>query len=91
MSPVLDVRGLTIRFGDVRVIDDLTFTVADGESLAIIGPSGSGKTVLCSLPCHSAARAPAVHGHDASRNVVRPSISQSRSSACRYGPGSSAT
>jgi zinc transport system ATP-binding protein len=46
MSTVLDVRGLTVRFGDVRVIDDLTFTVADGESLAIIGPSGSGKTVL---------------------------------------------
>jgi zinc transport system ATP-binding protein len=43
---VLDVRGLTIRFGDVRVIDDLSFAVADGDCLAIIGPSGSGKTVL---------------------------------------------
>jgi zinc transport system ATP-binding protein len=43
---VLEVRGLTVRFGDVRVIDDLSVTVADGECLAIIGPSGSGKTVL---------------------------------------------
>lgn len=45
-SAVLEVRNLTIRFGDVRVIDNLSFTVADGESLAIIGPSGAGKTVL---------------------------------------------
>ena len=43
---VLEVRGLTIRFGDVRVVDDVSFTVADGETLAIIGPSGAGKTVL---------------------------------------------
>ena len=43
---VLEVRTLTVRFGDVRVIDDLSVTVADGECLAIIGPSGSGKTVL---------------------------------------------
>jgi zinc transport system ATP-binding protein len=46
MSGILEVRGLTIRFGDVRVVDDLSFTVAEGETLAIIGPSGAGKTVL---------------------------------------------
>jgi len=46
LRTVLDVCGLTIRFGDVRVIDNLSFSVADGESLAIIGPSGAGKTVL---------------------------------------------
>jgi ABC-type Mn2+/Zn2+ transport system ATPase subunit len=46
MPSVLEVSGLTIAFGDLRVIDGLSFTVRDGESLAIIGPSGSGKTVL---------------------------------------------
>jgi zinc transport system ATP-binding protein len=46
MPRVLEVSGLTIEFGGLRVIDDLSFTVDDGECLAIIGPSGSGKTVL---------------------------------------------
>ena len=46
MPSVLEVSGLTIEFGGLRVIDDLSFTVDDGECLAIIGPSGSGKTVL---------------------------------------------
>ena len=46
MPSVLEVSGLTIGFGGLRVIDDLSFTVNDGECLAIIGPSGSGKTVL---------------------------------------------
>ena len=46
MRNVLEVHGLTVGFGDVPVVDDLSFTVAEGECLAIIGPSGSGKTVL---------------------------------------------
>lgn len=44
--PVLAVRGLTVSFGASRVLEDLSFDVAAGESLAIIGPTGSGKTVL---------------------------------------------
>jgi zinc transport system ATP-binding protein len=46
MSNALDVRHLTISFGGVALVDDLSFTVAEGDSLAIIGPTGSGKTVL---------------------------------------------
>jgi len=42
----LDVRHLTISFGGVALIDDLSFTVAEGDTLAIIGPTGCGKTVL---------------------------------------------
>jgi zinc transport system ATP-binding protein len=46
MMNVLEVRHLTVFFGALAIIDDLSFTVAEGESLAIIGPTGSGKTVL---------------------------------------------
>jgi zinc transport system ATP-binding protein len=46
MSNALDVRHLTISFGGVALVNDLSFTVAEGDSLAIIGPTGSGKTVL---------------------------------------------
>jgi zinc transport system ATP-binding protein len=43
---VLEVSHLSIRFGEIRVLGDLSFRVPRGTSLAIIGPNGSGKTVL---------------------------------------------
>lgn len=46
VANVLDVRHFTISFGAAALIDDLSFTVAEGDSLAIIGPTGCGKTVL---------------------------------------------
>ncbi|NUR30577.1 MAG: ABC transporter ATP-binding protein [Catenulispora sp.] len=43
-SPLLEVSGLTLRFGGVTACDGLTFGVADGDVLAVIGPNGAGKT-----------------------------------------------
>jgi zinc transport system ATP-binding protein len=43
---VLEVEGLSVRFGRTAVLRDLSFAVSAGDSLAIIGPNGSGKTVL---------------------------------------------
>lgn len=43
---MLDVAHLTVRFGDVEVLRDLSFSLPEGTSLAVIGPNGSGKTVL---------------------------------------------
>jgi len=43
---VLEVHHLSIRFGATTVIEDLSFGVPRGTTLAIIGPNGSGKTVL---------------------------------------------
>jgi zinc transport system ATP-binding protein len=45
-APVLDVRHLTVRFSDTAVLQDLSFSVPAGSSMAVIGPNGSGKTVL---------------------------------------------
>jgi zinc transport system ATP-binding protein len=46
LDHVLEVDHLSIRFGKVAVLSDLSFTVAKGSSLAVIGPNGAGKTVL---------------------------------------------
>lgn len=43
---ILEVDGLRVRFGATDVLENLTFTVRPGTSLAILGPNGVGKTVL---------------------------------------------
>jgi ABC-type polar amino acid transport system ATPase subunit len=43
---VMSARGLSKRYGDLLVLDDVSFSVRRGEVLVIIGPSGSGKTTL---------------------------------------------
>jgi peptide/nickel transport system ATP-binding protein len=42
---LLEVTGLTVRFGEHTVVDDVSFAIAAGERLAMIGESGSGKTL----------------------------------------------
>src|SRR5215472_13847742 len=46
MATALDVRNLSVSFGQDRVLRDLNFSVDAGSTLAIIGPNGAGKTVL---------------------------------------------
>ncbi|MGV6874797.1 dipeptide ABC transporter ATP-binding protein [Pseudochelatococcus sp. B33] len=48
MQPVLDVKGLDITIAGRRVVRDLTFSIAPGETLALIGESGSGKSMTAS-------------------------------------------
>ncbi|MBL8206948.1 MAG: ABC transporter ATP-binding protein [Blastocatellia bacterium] len=43
-QPALSVRNLTKRFGNEIVLNDVSFNVAEGESLVLLGPSGSGKS-----------------------------------------------
>jgi len=45
-APLLEVRHLTMRFGGLVAIDDLSFTAHLGEITAIIGPNGAGKTTV---------------------------------------------
>jgi ABC-2 type transport system ATP-binding protein len=41
---VIEVDGLVKRYGDRTVVNDISFTVAEAEIMAILGPNGSGKT-----------------------------------------------
>jgi lipooligosaccharide transport system ATP-binding protein len=43
-SPVLDVRELRKRYGDLEVVRGLSFTIRRGECFALLGPNGAGKT-----------------------------------------------
>jgi branched-chain amino acid transport system ATP-binding protein len=41
---MLEVRGLRVSYGPIKVLDGLDLTVGDGEIVALIGPNGAGKT-----------------------------------------------
>ncbi len=45
----LKVNHLAVRFGGIRAVDDVTFSVADREVLGLIGPNGAGKTTVLDL------------------------------------------
>jgi polar amino acid transport system ATP-binding protein len=46
IAPIVEVEQVSKRFGDVTVLDNLSFSVARSEKLALIGPSGSGKSTI---------------------------------------------
>jgi len=47
--PVLKVTGLRKEFGSLVAVDDVSFVIAPGRSLAIVGESGSGKTTIARM------------------------------------------
>jgi len=44
MRDALVIKGLNKRFGGLRAVQDVSFTVKENETLALIGPNGAGKT-----------------------------------------------
>lgn len=49
MENVVDVKGLTRRYGDFCAVDGLDLVVTQGECLAVLGPNGAGKTTTIEI------------------------------------------
>jgi branched-chain amino acid transport system ATP-binding protein len=72
-SSSLEVAGLTVRFGGLTALDDVSLTVAAGEVVGVIGPNGAGKTTLFNVICGFVrADAGAVRFAGAALDRVRP-------------------
>jgi branched-chain amino acid transport system ATP-binding protein len=51
MADILEVVGLTKRFGGLVAVNDVSFSVREREILSVIGPNGAGKSTLFKLIC----------------------------------------
>lgn len=50
-KPALEVREISVSYGGVRAVDDVTFTALPGEIIGFIGPNGAGKTTMFDAVC----------------------------------------
>ena len=49
MPAAIEIRHLTKDYGNLRAVDDLSFTAAAGEIIALLGPNGAGKSTLIGI------------------------------------------
>ena len=49
MSPMLEIRELSVKFGGLHALLDLDFHVDEGEIVGVIGPNGAGKTTFFNM------------------------------------------
>lgn len=49
MTPILQIRNITKRYGGLTAVNDVSFDVGKGEILSVIGPNGAGKSTLFKL------------------------------------------
>jgi len=78
-SPIIQVENLVKKYGKLTAVNDISFTVDEGESFGLLGPNGAGKTtvinILCTLSKPTAGKA-LINGFDVNkqRDKVRQSI-----------------
>lgn len=49
MAPVLEVSGLTKQYGTYTAVNDLSFSIGEGEIVGLLGPNGAGKTTTIQM------------------------------------------
>ena len=49
MQTLLEVKNLTKKFGDLTAVNELSFTILEGEIFSLLGPNGAGKTTAISM------------------------------------------
>lgn len=71
MQPAIEVRNLVKRYGSLQAVDDVSFTVAQGDVFAFLGPNGAGKTTTINAMAGLAditAGSISIFGHDTARD-----------------------
>jgi branched-chain amino acid transport system ATP-binding protein len=56
MTVLLDIQGVTKRYGNLRAVEGVSFQVAEGTIVGLIGPNGAGKTTIMNLIAGSVTR-----------------------------------
>jgi NitT/TauT family transport system ATP-binding protein len=49
LKPRIQFEGVSVRFGGLKVVDDVSYAIGEGEFVSVIGPSGCGKTTMMNI------------------------------------------
>lgn len=79
-APVLEVNGLSMVFGGLRAVDNVSINIKKGEIVALIGPNGAGKTTFFNcvtgvyIPTQGEVKINTADGNSAILNGLKPNV-----------------